>query len=72
MHFFLTLFRRIRSGTERKEYGDTHFNLVGMNKQWGFHVQDKFPLATLTHTHPGPETQAHTHLQRNTLSQIRL
>jgi len=67
---FLTLFPRIRLGTERREYGDAHFNLVGMNKQWGFHVQDKFPLAT--HSHTLAQKHVLTYLQRNALSQIRL
>lgn len=32
------------------EYRDAHFNLESMNKQWGFHVLQKFPLAAFTHT----------------------
>ncbi len=57
---FLTLFHRIRLGTERREYRDAHFNLVGMNKQWGFHVQDKFPLATHSHTLAQKHVLTHT------------
>lgn len=59
--FLFTVFQCIRSGTEQGEYGDAHFNLVGMNKQWGFHVQDKFPLATLSHTHTLAQKHAFTH-----------
>ena len=32
------------------EYRDAHFNLESMNKQWGFHVPQKFPLAAFVHT----------------------
>lgn len=40
------------------EYTDAHFNLESMNKQWGFHVRQKFPLATFTHTLHGWYTRA--------------
>lgn len=38
--------KRVQPG----EYRDAHFNLESMNKQWGFHVLQKFPLAAFTHT----------------------
>lgn len=44
------------------EYRDAHFNLESMNKQWGFHVLEKFPLTAFTHTLDGGCTCKHVEL----------
>lgn len=42
------------------EYRHAHFNLESMNKQWGFHVLQKFPLVAFTDTLYGQYTFTHT------------